>query len=283
MSTWTRVKTKDQFVSVVNSDALSVDCIIVDFGLASEDFLRKQVRLLKNESRKIYYQLPDVLRNPTAEKYLRFAKDFDGIVIKNLDELGMVVSAKNAEASASEETTGNEPGEGFFGKDFEIIGDAFLYAYNKPALELYRSFVPDMKFILSDELNKDELNQLRKNEPAADFILKVYGHQAVMITAQCLNKNYGRCSKQAGNKIQMNPVLPFMDENGENYICASNCRECYSVIYREEPTCIFSRAQEDYENLLFDFTMESGKETEAILKNPGAVVYNGGHYDKGIE
>ena len=150
-----------------------------------------------------------------------------------------------------------------------------------------------LKNRLKRKLRKEELSQLMKAEPAENFILKVYGHQAVMITAQCLNKNYGRCWKQknankganqkiAGNQLQ-NPVILFTDETGEDFYSVSHCKECYSVIYKGEPTCIFSKAEDKYENLLFDFTIEIGKETAQILKERKGLAYNGGHYDKGIE
>ena len=105
-----------------------------------------------------------------------------------------------------------------------------------------------------------------------------------MITAQCLNKNYGRCWKQknAANKLQ-NPIIRFTDETGEDFYSASHCKECCSVIYKGEPICILSKAEEKYENLLFDFTIETGKETAQILKDRKGLAYNGGHYDKGIE
>lgn len=271
MAIWARVKTEEQFRSVVESNALFTDYIIVDYDLAQNEKVLQEISQIRGEhnpselNRKFYYQLPDVLRNLKVEKLLAPAKNFDGVVIKNLDELGMIVTTELPE-------------------ELEIIGDAFLYAYNKPALELYRSFVPKMKFILSDELKKAELGQLMKAEPAENFILKVYGHQAVMITAQCLNKNYGRCWKQknAANKLP-NPVIRFTDETGEDFYSASHCKECYSVIYKGEPTCIFSKAEDKCENLLFDFTIETGKEMAQILKERKGLAYNGGHYDKGIE
>ena len=105
-----------------------------------------------------------------------------------------------------------------------------------------------------------------------------------MITAQRLNRNYGRCWKQknALNKLQ-NPVICFTDDTGEDFYSVSYCKECYSVIYKGEPTCILSKMEDKQENLLFDFTIESGKETAQILKERKGLAYNGGHYDKGIE
>ncbi len=287
MVIWARVKTEEQFWSVVESNVLFADCIIVDFSLALNKKVLQTIARIREErnaakpnqnafdgKRKFYYQLPDVLRNPKVEKLLAPVKSFDGVVIKNLDELGVIASADIPEV-------------------FELVGDAFLYAYNKPALELYRSFVPNMKFILSDELKKEELSQLMREEPAESFILKVYGHQAVMITAQCLNKNYGRCWKQKTsgkgreqrttvNKRQ-NPVIRFTDETGEDFYSASHCAECYSVIYKGEPTCILSKAEDKPENRLFDFTIESENETAQILKDWKGLAYNGGHFNKGIE
>lgn len=276
MAVWIRVKSREQFERVIQSNALFADCIIMDYAVASEEELYKRLDDFRKENRKLYYQLPDVLRNPNAEEYMELAQYYDGIVIKNLDELGMIQSWGLTE---QEKTVlkKNVP------EDFDIIGDAFLYAYNEPALNFYRGLVPKMKFILSDELNKEEIKALTKALPAEDFILKVYGHQAVMVTAQCLNKNYGRCIKQKNSKTGPNPAILFKDETGEEYISLSYCGKCYSIIYKGEAGCIYSKAADKYEHLLMDFTVESGKETDYILKNIKSLTYNGGHFDKGVE
>lgn len=256
MKLWVRVRTEEQLMAAFDyRDAdLMVTRFIIDYACAKEPVINK-IQKIKSENSEIkfYYQMPDVLREKSCLKQI--PQIFDGAVIKNLDELGFVLQTDY---------------------DKEIIADAFLYAMNTEAINFYRQLVPDIKFISNDELTNNELNALIENAGAGHAtLIKAYGHQPVMITAQCMNKNYGQCSREGK---QINTGMFMKDEFNDGYIALSNCDECYSIIYKEIPMCIIRKVWEKYDNILLDFTVENGQEVKSILENKGVDNYDMGHF-----
>lgn len=179
-----------------------------------------------------------------------------GVLVRNLDELGLLLET------------------GFQGP---VIGDSFLYAYNSEALSFYEECFPGMQFILSDELTDRELEELiRKSAlPSERFIYKAYGFQPLMITNQCLSRNYTDCRKKE---------LRFTDQKGASFTAVSRCSQCTSVIYNGLCTYMLDRTEEmGFSNILLDFTLESPGETTNILKGQVPGNYTRGHHYKGID
>ena len=280
MSIIVRVKNKIQFEEALRF--ARVDQLIADFGCASLDIenIRKE-----HPEKKIYLQLPDVLREKKAESVKKIAEKaflFDGIVIKNFDELGLLLELVNGEQKLSD--------------DFQVIGDSFLYAYNLSAISFYRGFFPQMKFILPDELTDRENAKLMAEAekecgvPSEDFIYQLYGYQPLMITNQCLNRNYAGCEK---------PLLRFEDEQKRQFFITSECGQCYDIIYNGQPTVMMDKMSETdegfeidgivYPNIMFDFTIEPKEEIARILsgtpegENELVSNFTRGHHYKGVE
>lgn len=275
MRLWVRVKTEEQFLSALETNArakesgqVQASCFIVDHFCAISGRVISGIKKTRSENKdvKFYYQFPDIYREKNHAKARvdsNMVDLFDGVVIKNLDELGLIVNEKYPK---------------------EVIADAFLYAMNTKALNFYRQLVPGIKFIGNDELTNDEMNSLIKcHGTESDFIIKAYGHQIVMITAQCMNKNYRSCLKENKKSGKDKTCITFTDEFNDGLIAFSNCNECYSAIYQETPTCIINKVWEKYENILLDFTVESGKETAKILEEKTVEDYSLGHYKQGID
>ncbi len=280
-----RVKNKIQFQEVLAFD--QVNRVIADFSCAALDIetIRKE-----HPEKKFYLQLPDVLREKKAESVARIAekaKLFDGIVIKNIDEMGLLKEILKA-YEGSEATADLE--------NWQLIGDSFLYAYNTSALSFYRSHFPAMQFILSDELTDREAQQLilsAENEVGIspeEFICKVYGYQPLMITNQCLNRNYAGCEK---------PLMQFADEKKHQFYITSECGQCYDIVYNGQPTCMLDKLTEApdgfemdgfvYQNILIDFTIEPEAEVRRILsgffggEKELCLNFTRGHHYKGVE
>ena len=275
MKLWVRVKTEEQFLSALEynlnakeSEQVQIACFIVDHFCALSGRVISGIKKTRSENRniKFYYQFPDIYREKNHAKPhidANLVDMFDGVVIKNLDELGLVVKEKYPKG---------------------VIADSFLYAMNREAMGFYRELMPGIKFISNDELTNEELNLLIESQGTeSDFIIKAYGHQIVMITAQCMNKNYRHCLKENGKPDKNKSCITFTDEFNDGLIAFSNCNECYSVIYQETPTCIISKVWEKYENILLDFTVESAKETAGILEKRTVEDYSLGHYKQGID
>ena len=266
-----RVKNKIQLQTALAYG--KADTVLLDFGCASVD-----IEALKSEypGMRFYLQLPDILREKRTESVQKIAERallFDGIVIKTFDEIALVK-------------------EVFHGAGKQIIGDAFLYAYNTEALAFYKNFFPDMKFILPDELTDREIRQLivqaeeKGVAEESDFIYKAYGYQPLMITNQCLNRNYAGCEK---------PLMQFADEKKNQFYITSECGQCYDIVYNGQPTVMLDKMTVEgdtfcvddtsFNHILLDFTIETEDEMRQILSDPDSPVkrLTRGHHYKGVE
>ena len=112
MEIWVRVKTEEQLQAVLESQ-VHPKYLILDAALFSAAPHCVQMISRQAAETKVYLQLPDVLRQNRKgqiEKLLEQASGCAGIVIKNLDELGLVLEKRMQE-------------------QLEIIGDAFLMLF----------------------------------------------------------------------------------------------------------------------------------------------------------
>ena len=202
-----------------------------------------------------YVCLPDVARQSRLrriENLLQSLPEGTGVVVRNLDELGML------QQMAYQGT---------------VIGDSFLYAYNSQAIAFYSELFPGMRFIGSDELTVQELRSLEVEKDR--MILKVYGCQPLMISNQCLNRNYSECREQKRF---------FSGNRGEPFFVQSSCSQCYSTVFNGVCTWLGGRPELDaFENVLYDFTGETPGEMQAILEQGRPRALTRGHFEKGIE
>lgn len=277
---YVRVRTREQLDAVLRwgkaevlmpdgalaGDLSHVFCAVKDACEASQivvclpDVLRQsRLSLLENS-------IPDALEIPSSQT---------GLLIRNLDELGMIRERRLREQ--------------FRGM---LIADPFLYAYNSEAMKFYLELFPDLCFIGSDELTDREMQQARQNSPlpADRMILKVYGHQPLMISNQCLNRNYTNCAEH---------LTSFQDRHRERFYAASNCPQCYSTIYNGTVTWLLDKVNErGYAgscDLLLDFTVEELPAAEHVLscadqaasgaagQIPMPDLLTRGHHVKGVE
>lgn len=249
-----RVRTREQLDIVINWQ--QAEAILADFALMNSENdaavnsyavtadIPEAVEgeVSDNLKSHIYYCLPYVSRQnllASIEQMVGKCNEGTGIVICNMDELAMLTEMK------------------FKGP---VIADSFLYAYNSQAIDFYREYYPDMRFILSDELTDRELaetDRIRDKSRSDSFIYKIYGHQPLMVTAQCVSRNYTNCSKKN---------IPFRDERGNNFCAVSQCSQCYSVIYNGNTTSMIDKMSEiSFDNLLIDFTIESADQVKQVL------------------
>lgn len=247
------VKTKEQLEIIKNFKI--VETVLIDYNIAYD------VETKANRDGKRYLlTLPDILREKNVKstrKLLSVAGRYDGIVIKNVDQVGFLLDEKYTGA---------------------IIFDSFLYAYNDPALSFYEEIFDNIYFISSAELTHNETARLSKAT-----IEKLYGYQPVMITAQCFAGNY---KNQCGcNKLKFS----FKDENNNKYYGINYCSECYSVIYNGVPTNNIDKiALTNGNGYLIDFTIEDEGQTVKVMEQVTGVAVNTGeftrgHYFKGID
>ncbi len=258
MKTYIRVKNRKQLEQVAENEA--ADAIICGLGCVS--YISSDKFKEKNK-KEIFIAFPEIAREERIGSLKKIVGNIsmgqipaDGIVIENLDELGLL---------AEEHYSG------------QVIGGSFLYAYNSEAVSFYRQFFPEMKFMAPDELtlaetamcgeaaghcsrpsesNQQEDPKLipelngrdmfadkenakgaglceKNNKPGRmPFIYKVYGHQPVMVTNQCMNRNYCGCEK---------PLLEFRDGKNNSFFITSECGQCYDIVYNGPATFMLDK------------------------------------------
>ncbi len=225
-----RVKTKEQFNAVINFN--EINTVIGSNAVFSS--------MKERNDKDFYLSLPEVARENKigqVENDIKKAKENNiGLLIKNIDELAMVKEMS------------------FEGN---LIGDSSLYAFNNQALNFYKDFYTNMKFVLNDELSDKELENLKEVSKEKLFY-KAYGYQQLMITNQCMNRNYWGCLK---------PLLKFKDDKNNEFYISSECGYCYDIVYNGQPTNMLDKLEEiSFENILLDFTIESEEETKKIIE-----------------
>ena len=239
-----------------------VSNVVVDYNMG------KHIKELTEAGLNVFLALPEIMRQSKLD--ILFSNDFlqyDGIVVRNMDELGYVVQ------------------EGYQGN---VIAAPSLYGYNDYAHSFYRSWLGDrIVFMSPEELTLDEIQNLKEGT-----ILKLYGHQKVMIAANCIRSNFfGGCGE---GTMDINTIS---DEMGNSFYTRSYCDSCVNVIYNGVPTCIIDKFEINLGNAIgyyAEFTVEDAASMKAVMDYIGDKVegtctnnpiksFTRGHYYKGID
>ncbi len=147
----------------------------------------------------------------------------------------------------------------------KLMTDYNLYVMNRSARAFWEQKVQHTTAPL--ELSGRELREL----DVTGMVLPVYGRVAFMVTAQCPNRLAGKCG------TARKPVLT--DRLSKQLPIASHCKYCFATIHNSE---VYSLAGSGQEVLALqpyavrlDFTFESGRETENVIKTFVAELRNG--------
>lgn len=226
--------------------------------------------------KELYVELPAVLREKRAEqvagavrRILSLAEDgssFSGFLVQNIDEIGLL---------------------GALGYQGRILAGELLYLYNAKSLEFLRSFFPETVCLAPAELTLTELRLLEK-QMGQPLICKIYGHQLLMTTAQCLVKDHSGCV--FGTRPER---LRFSNQKKDAFYASSDCALCCGQIYNGVPTSMLDKWEElPGDACLLEFTIENESQTGQVLRSlasafagqktaPGGITR--GHYYKGID
>ncbi|MDO4942521.1 MAG: DUF3656 domain-containing protein [Lachnospiraceae bacterium] len=263
--------TRNQTIAMV-SDMKQAEAVLTHHGI---DAIYLQAELLPferwesfseqchNAGKEIYYMMPYVFHKRAKDEWQKYRNLIskgchDGILVRTLDEFAFI--------------------RGFDQFDKRMILDSSLYAYHPAAEAFYRQYAGcEVRFILPVELNEIELKQLKRSD--ADLI--VYGHQPLMISAQCQVKNHLKCQKKE-------VCLTLKDRYRKEFPVRNFCYYCYNVIYNGEPLCL-ENLQHEVDDLnpggrIYRFTIESPTEVISVLEgNRNGKNYTKGHFKRGIE
>lgn len=237
-----------------------IHTVIVDYNV------KKYAGELKKSGFSVLLALPEVMRQNKAVPEI--APEFDGVLVKSMDELGMISEMEYRGI---------------------VVMAPSMYAYNDEAFRFYSRYSDNMVFMAADELTLTELRRLGHRT-----IIKLYGHQKVMVTAGCTAHNYGAACHDSGNR-----VMTLTDDMGNTFYSANNCESCYNIIYNGVPTYIIDKYNDvcrDFDGCYIDLTIEDNNTVRSVLDNAGKAVYGSiseadrlsrgytrGHYYNGID
>lgn len=264
------VESKEQFESVCLSPfvrRIYVDCNIVRHAWDSAK-LQEMVRQAHSENIEIYFAMPYIFRQNTKRLYENFFQSFyfDGVLIRNYESYAFVQEKA---------------------PDIAIVMDCNMYEFNRQAKEFWKE--RQVQGITAPlELNYRELQELG----IQDAELIVYGYLQMMVSAQCIRKTTGNCTKEPG-------FLKMTDRKNKEFTVKNCCDYCYNIIYNTEPLNLLDQKEEistlSPKVLRLHFTLEKKEEAEKILKcfekvfmeNQMGKFPNGtftrGHFKRGIK
>lgn len=247
-----------------------VSRVILDYNIRQY----RQTMLNKNTS--VFIALPEIFRQKNLVEYadmLSDISDFDGVMIRNIDELGYLIE---------------------IGYKGDVVADAGLYVYNDHAAAFYKNQIHNISFVSSAELTYNEIKNLSTNT-----LLKIYGYQKVTVSANCISGNYcGGCAQKSSQ------MMNLTDDMGNVFYVRNYCGECYNIMYNGVPTSILDRLDlihDSFTDAYIELTVEDGEKTNKIMdyieKNIIGLgdmeqdndvhapikEYTRGHYFKGIE
>ena len=226
------------------------------------------------------YAFPYVLRENSEgllRKQVSVLKRFDRIWVRSYDGIGF----------AKEEL--HLPAE-------KLALDAGLYVFSNEAADDFMG-AGFAGYTASMELNRKELAHM-ENEQAE---LMLYGYAPLMISAQCVYKNYASCIKEQKKESGKQPQRLYLnDRYQKQFEVQRDCTNCYNVIYNSQPTCLLHHADEigglDFGAHRIVFRNESVKQMHGILQqyedafrsgrkiqSPKEGTYTNGHFRRGVD
>lgn len=270
--------------------------------VAREDYaemLLEYTRQVKAAGKECYLALPYIFRKHTAEWFAAHWQEIagaglDGFLVRNYEELQFL----------------KERG----GRPSAIQGDYQLYVSSKEALRELHSLSVG-QFTLPVELNYREQKQLdvmglsyREQEQldimevddreqrqldALEGEMVVYGHQPLMVSAQCLRRNAFSCDGKPG-------ISYLEDRLGNLFPVRNQCRDCYNVLYNISPLALLHHYPEicslGVSAVRISFTLENAREAEQVFgwyrqaASGGGIRqeqyqrdFTNGHWKRGVE
>jgi len=255
------VETQEPHIQVLVSTEEQLDAALINVELADvylditdldEAVIQNACEKIKATEKKCYLALPRILRAEGLKtlqqlELILMDEKVDGYLIRNMDCYPMI-----------KRLCEQYPGK-------KLITDYNLYVMNRSARAFWEQKVQHTTAPL--ELSGRELREL----DVTGMVLPVYGRIAFMVTAQCPNRLAGKCG------TARKPVLT--DRLSKQLPIASHCKYCFATIHNSE---VYSLAGSGQEILALqpyavrlDFTFESGRETENVIKTFVAELRNG--------
>ena len=259
-------------------ESACVDDIFLDFPFDA-DLMQRCADRIRKAGKKVGFCFPYVFRENTrtyfAQKKAEFLKiGFDTVVVRSYDSLSFAARELGIEKE-------------------KILLDYNLYVFSDEAAGAFAS-AGFARYTASLELNQKELHHMPNHN--SEFWL--YGYVPLMISAQCVYKNYDKCYR---DKKESEKNLYLKDRYFKKFFIKRNCKDCYNIIYNSQPVSLFHQADlveglgfasyrisfvsEDTAQIrrvlrTYEEVFVSGGKTEAPQQRDS---YTNGHFKRGVE
>ena len=264
------VERREQLESALRCSSvvrIYVDCNIIRNAWKNPE-LQDMVKRTKDAGKEFYFAMPYIFRKETKSQYENFFADmqFDGVLIRNYESFAFVKEKA---------------------PDLQVVMDCNMYEFNREAKRFWKE--QNVQGLTAPlELNYRELQELG----IQDCELIVYGYLQMMVSAQCVRKTTGACTKTPG-------YLQMTDRKNKEFTVKNCCDYCYNVIYNAEALSLLEQQEEiqtlSPKALRLHFTIESEEETKKVLycfedvfvkhreTEKLAGTYTRGHFKRGIK
>lgn len=240
------IQTDEQFEEILHYPEVKRIYISSIRYESKEAFLyqsEKDQKRCHEEKKECWYVMPWIFREEdrnyfkNEEKIQNVLSSFDGIMIKNLEEIEYLREI------------------GYHGR---IALDHNLYIWNRSAWKFWEG--EEIAWVtLPAELTDAEMKALypMKRE------LIVYGYAPLMVTAQCFQKNTTGCSR-------IRKKLQLKDRKDKTFFIKNDCSFCYNILYNSAVTDLADMGQTVKqlapESIRISFTGESKDQVRAVLE-----------------
>jgi putative protease len=217
----------------------------------SAEILKEDRDMIRSAGKQAGYCFSYVLRSADRTHLL----GFDRYVVRSYDSLGMVWNNPSIPRQ-------------------KIVLDAGIYVFSRRACEAFRE-MGIRRHTLPLELNAGEL--MHQYSDGAE--LMIYGRIPLMLSAQCLYRNYDVC-------VQEDPSADgalLLADRYQNYLPVKRvCSDCMNIIYQNRPLYLLDHGEKLKQihpsAWRIVFTCESGKEAERILREYDQALGTAGGY-----
>ncbi len=260
------VETKEQFLSCLKAPFVTEIAIGAEL---LEEFPFYHGKASETD-KKLWILLPSILRQRSKEwlsrdRELLMTNQVQGVIACSYDTLGYL----------------DQMG---YPRD-RVMLDQRLYTLNDRSVEAFSKM--GYPFMTAPyEMKEAELLHRRNDQS----YLTIYGRTVLMVMANCLRNQCHGCDRQQ-------TLYYLRDRKNITFPVKNFCKGCYNKIYNSRIFCLFDLSERirsmGFYGLRLDFTLESGRETDQVLKAYEESFLKGrplmltdvtrGHFKRGVE
>lgn len=230
------------------------------FTAVFADLLAESLCAIHAAGKEAAFCFPHVFRLESSGMYeqpelIRVLSQFDILLVRNYDSLGFALQVMHRSPDT-------------------LLLDHSLYVFSEEAAHAFAGFGLS-HYTVSAELNRKELRHM----PNALAEFPLYGRIPMMVSAQCVLKNYGICDKIKFTDTE----LVLKDRKNKEFSVQRNCMDCYNVICNSRPLFLLHQAeavrQLGFGSYRISFLRERSLEVQEILESYRTAFLEGGRVE----